>query len=563
MPSPLLSDCRSSRLFRDSSLYLVVGELTSSTAASGLEVKRPGVQGIVREPSSLQPTLRSHPAAAHYQPSSQFSQNKGRGNLPLPVPNTSFALKMRLLIFICVLSVSSGKNFISDPVCPAATAQSSCAGRRSTCWSPGVRDLDCPGSGLCCYDGCANTCVSESRGSASIQQPQYSPPPTTRRPYQPPTTTRRPYQPPSTTRRTYQPPTTTKAPYRPPPFNSYIPPAPKPVTFPQQSYIPPLASPTPSYSPPQPQPRPTPSPSYGPPLAEVQQPSIKVEVVRPTSRPTHGGSGSCPRATPLSQSSCGGRHSTCWSPGVADLDCPNWGLCCFDGCANTCLGSTPAPRPTAAPRQPRPPRNPCDPNPCGPGSMCIPQEGEPECKCPEGLVPNPTPAQGCVVPNPCDPNPCGDGSMCIPNEGRPTCKCPEGLVPDPTPEVRCSARDPCDPSPCGPGTTCTPNRDGNPICRCLVGLIPKPDTITGCGPECVIDPDCDGGLVCLDRKCVDKPDPCNPSPCGPGTTCSANRDGNPICRCLSGLIPKPDTITGKFCSYIDITFFSLDEIYKY
>ena len=61
------------------------------------------------------------------------------------------------------------------------------------------------------------------------------------------------------------------------------------------------------------------------------------------------------------------------------------------------------------------------------------------------------------------------------------CKCPEGLVPDPTPQLQCSKPDPCEPSPCGPGTTCTPNRDGNPICRCLPGLVPKPDTITGEG----------------------------------------------------------------------------------
>ena len=31
-----------------------------------------------------------------------------------------------------------------------------------------------------------------------------------------------------------------------------------------------------------------------------------------------------------------GKVSTCWSPGQPDGDCPNFGLCCFDGCANTC-----------------------------------------------------------------------------------------------------------------------------------------------------------------------------------------------------------------------------------
>ena len=33
----------------------------------------------------------------------------------------------------------------------------------STCWSPGVRDLDCPGQGYCCFDGCAATCLAGSQ----------------------------------------------------------------------------------------------------------------------------------------------------------------------------------------------------------------------------------------------------------------------------------------------------------------------------------------------------------------------------------------------------------------
>merc|ERR1719410_3239323 len=100
------------------------------------------------------------------------------------------------------------------------------------------------------------------------------------------------------------------------------------------------------------------------------------------------------------------------------------------------------------------------------------------------------------------------------------------------------------PLPCGPGTTCKPDRAGNSICHCLPGLIPKPDTITGCGPECVIDPDCNHGYVCQYKKCVPRPDPCDPSPCGPRTRCEVNHLGNPICHCLPGYVPKPDTITG-------------------
>ena len=91
-------------------------------------------------------------------------------------------------------------------------------------------------------------------------------------------------------------------------------------------------------------------------------------------------------------------------------------------------------------------------------------------------------------------------------------------------------KDPCNPSPCGPNTSCTKSPNGNAICRCIANFIPKPDTITGCGPECVRDPDCDRGFVCENQRCVEKPDPCNPSPCGPRTTCMVNNLGNPICR---------------------------------
>ena len=50
-----------------------------------------------------------------------------------------------------------------------------------------------------------------------------------------------------------------------------------------------------------------------------------------------GDSGECPAANPLTDAECGGAVSNCWSPGQPDTDCPNYGLCCFDGCANTCV----------------------------------------------------------------------------------------------------------------------------------------------------------------------------------------------------------------------------------
>ena len=56
----------------------------------------------------------------------------------------------------------------------------------------------------------------------------------------------------------------------------------------------------------------------------------------------------CPNVQPLPRSNCAGRKSVCWSPGVRDTDCPGHGLCCYDGCVNTC-GAVAAPPPPPPP----------------------------------------------------------------------------------------------------------------------------------------------------------------------------------------------------------------------
>merc|ERR1712241_996738 len=239
---------------------------------------------------------------------------------------------------------------------------------------------------------------------------------------------------------------------------------------------------------------------------------------------------------------------------------------------------------------PPPPQDPCFPNPCGPGALCHPNpQGNAICTCQPGLIPKPDTITGCgpeclrdpdcqrglvcqdqrcvEKPDPCDPSPCGPGARCsVTGSGNAICRCEPGLIPNPDtisgckPECvrdpdcqsgyicqnqKCIGKpDPCVPSPCGSGAVCTINFGGNPICRCEPGLIPKPDTITGCGPECVRDPDCQSGYICQSQRCVVKPDPCDPSPCGPNTECSVTPNGNPICRCLPNYIPQPDTITG-------------------
>jgi len=234
--------------------------------------------------------------------------------------------------------------------------------------------------------------------------------------------------------------------------------------------------------------------------------------------------------------------------------------------------------------------DPCFPSPCGPGAVCsVTGSGNAICRCEPGLIPNPDTISGCkpecvrdpdcqrgyicqdqrcvVKPDPCDPSPCGPGARCsVTGSGNAICRCEPGLIPNPDTISGCKPEcvrdpdcqsgyicqnqkcvekpDPCVPSPCGPGAVCTINFGGNPICRCEPGLIPKPDTITGCGPECVRDPDCQSGYICQSQRCVVKPDPCDPSPCGPNTECSVTPNGNPICRCLPNYIPQPDTITG-------------------
>merc|ERR1711953_668253 len=48
-------------------------------------------------------------------------------------------------------------------------SQPASAGAVSTCWSPGQRDTDCPGNGLCCFDGCADTCDGQPAVQSAAQ----------------------------------------------------------------------------------------------------------------------------------------------------------------------------------------------------------------------------------------------------------------------------------------------------------------------------------------------------------------------------------------------------------
>ena len=61
--------------------------------------------------------------------------------------------------------IQLGKS--SNNTCPNVEQKPNCTETQSTCWAPGTEDVDCPledGSGefgLCCFDGCRNTCLKQ------------------------------------------------------------------------------------------------------------------------------------------------------------------------------------------------------------------------------------------------------------------------------------------------------------------------------------------------------------------------------------------------------------------
>jgi len=70
-----------------------------------------------------------------------------------------------------------GEESESVEECPATPVKTEeeCEGSVSSCWSPGQRDTDCPNSGLCCYDGCANTCLDDTKYSPRLEQQKLQP----------------------------------------------------------------------------------------------------------------------------------------------------------------------------------------------------------------------------------------------------------------------------------------------------------------------------------------------------------------------------------------------------
>ena len=321
------------------------------------------------------------------------------------------------------------------------------------CWSPGKKYTDCPDHGLCCYDGCANTCY----------------------PSTPPTIT------------------TTSA-------------NPRPIS-------------------------------------------------------------SCPtNVFPLPITKCKGRNTNqCWSPGKKDTDCPEHGLCCYDGCAYTCYASTP---PTVTTNTPPPTPPEClNDSQCNKGEFCenIWQ------KCiPIINITTPTTTTSNTIatfntPECLNDNQCDKGEFCeefwqkcipITNTTPPTTTITINTPPSHTPEclddTQCDKGEICEEiwHTCIPkGQTCEAMSDE---CKVILSIADKfnisQSYISGICPicECFTDSDCIDGQFCdmsdddLSSSCIPIPtppaDPCTPSPCGPRSWCTVedinNNYSEAICRFL-------------------------------
>ena len=204
--------------------------------------------------------------------------------------------------------------------CPATRRRrkSSCTNAKpSNCWSPGVPDLDCLDGGMCCFNGCSNRCIESSDdGYSSPGQDQYE------------ELDSDDYSNPSND-------------FTSPSGSGYDSPSSSGYSSPSGSgfgstsgsgygsssgsgsngfsgsgYNGPTAS-NDDFS--------SPGPSgYSDPTA-LQNQCRKIRRQRRRRR---------------RQNKCKVyEQDECWSPGVPDLDCPNSGLCCFDGCSNKCVKS--------------------------------------------------------------------------------------------------------------------------------------------------------------------------------------------------------------------------------
>ena len=138
-----------------------------------------------------------------------------------------------------------------------------------------------------------------------------------------------------------------------------------------------------------------------------------------------------------------------------------------------------------------------------------------------------------MPPPSCQPGVCGRNAECYVHRENLQCRCLEGYKGDPKVECQAQPNNPCEPSPCGTNTQCTV-ANNVAVCACIPGFFGEADKPQGCKPECLVNPDCDDDLACVNTRCVD---PC-PGACGINSLCEVNTH-RPVCFCPVGFTGNP------------------------
>ena len=204
-----------------------------------------------------------------------------------------FPLALSILLLASSIQASS-IELRSSGNCPVVhkKPEAECAGTKSTCWSPGQFDLDCDnGRQVCCFDGCVSTCVKH-KVCKTVYQTRYE--------------------------------NATKV------MCNLVEQKPvcNTVTHQDCKNVTKLVDVT------------VPTQVEEEVCKTVVEPvceNIQLEICVTKNSPI------CPVIPLKPAEECRQKKpSSCWSPGVHDLDCKNSALCCFDGCYNHCLYNAPA-----------------------------------------------------------------------------------------------------------------------------------------------------------------------------------------------------------------------------
>merc|ERR1712123_229502 len=152
-----------------SSLHL---EHQSPAPAQAGQALLAGYGSQLRQTTRQQQSLSSALAQGSSAASAAYSGSPARA--PVQTQFSNFQSSASSAPVIPSLTVSADAIIVSDSSlsrgasqCPAAPSLplQQCQGAVNACWSVGVHDVDCPGQGLCCFDGCATVCAGQARAA--------------------------------------------------------------------------------------------------------------------------------------------------------------------------------------------------------------------------------------------------------------------------------------------------------------------------------------------------------------------------------------------------------------